>query len=414
MNKTIEAADLSALIMKSEDFLGLTNSLDVYCPFEALSVARMEIRHSNFLADIVDPTRPHGFDDACTRALLETLLGSAGEPELLLRLHLSDLGGIEVMREWRNIDLLLRLPKTATSPEIVFAIELKVEAGESTGQLDRYRKIVEETWPAARHFFFFLTVKQDASSAKEWIDVGFADLLENLDVVVRKEIGHSTARIMLVSYIQMLRRRYLEEPVLDELAQKIWAQHKNALEFLLARKPNPAQDLLKALTDAEALEVMNRHLKEGGSGLTIDVDSIRSNWVYFAIPNWDRMEVMHKGEGWTPTNRILLLEVLAGEDGATVKIAIGPGQAEARQAIYGALESVELEGFKKARSLANRYTTMFSIPLLSKRQVEKIISDGLDQDTVDTIRMKLAALFARSIPALDESLNRYDFEAPSK
>ncbi|MEY8802204.1 PD-(D/E)XK nuclease family protein [Leisingera sp. XS_AS12] len=413
MNKTIEAADLSALIMKSEDFLGLTNSLDVYCPFEALSVARMEIRHSNFLADIVDPTRPHGFDDACTRALLETLLASAGEPELLLRLHLSDLGGIEVMREWRHIDLLLRLPKTATSPEIVFAIELKVEAGESTGQLDRYRKIVEETWPAARHFFFFLTVRQDASSAKEWIDVGFADLLENLDVVVRKEIGHPTARIMLASYIQMLRRRYLEDPVLDELAQKIWAQHKNALEFLLARKPNPAQDLLKALTDAEALEVMNAHLKEVGGGLTIDVDSIRSNWVYLAIPNWDRMEAMHKGEGWTPTNRILLIEVLAGEDGATVKIAIGPGQAEARQAIYGALESVELEGFKKARSLTNRYTTMFSISLLGKRQVEKIISDGLDQDTVNTIRMKLAALFARSLPALDEALNRYDFEAPS-
>jgi hypothetical protein len=48
--------DVSDLIMRSEAFRELSESQDVYCPFEALGVTRMEIRHSNFLADIINRT----------------------------------------------------------------------------------------------------------------------------------------------------------------------------------------------------------------------------------------------------------------------------------------------------------------------------------------------------------------------
>ena len=50
MSTAIEVKEISDLVMKSQDFSELSDRLDVYCPFEALSVARLEIRHSNFLA----------------------------------------------------------------------------------------------------------------------------------------------------------------------------------------------------------------------------------------------------------------------------------------------------------------------------------------------------------------------------
>ena len=124
MSTAIEVKEISDLVMKSQDFSELSDRLDVYCPFEALSVARLEIRHSNFLADLIDPRRPHGFDDICTRAFLETLLSSAEEPTLLLKLHLAELGEIEVLREWRNIDLLLRLPGPSPAEDLIFVVEL--------------------------------------------------------------------------------------------------------------------------------------------------------------------------------------------------------------------------------------------------------------------------------------------------
>ena len=121
----IAARDLLALTADDPAFEALSDRLDVYCPFEALGVARQEIRHSNFLADILSPGGPHGFGDVFARAFLDFVLQRNGALDTRLDVHLADVNRLEVRREWRNIDLLLSL--ALEDRMLVVAVEVKLE-----------------------------------------------------------------------------------------------------------------------------------------------------------------------------------------------------------------------------------------------------------------------------------------------
>ena len=62
-NEEVSLEDIEKLVLGdgAADFKKLENMVDVFCPFEAIGMVRQEIRHSNFLAYILDPNRPHEF-----------------------------------------------------------------------------------------------------------------------------------------------------------------------------------------------------------------------------------------------------------------------------------------------------------------------------------------------------------------
>lgn len=409
MNDLINVTELSDLIMKSEDFAELSKQLDVYCPFEALSVARMEIKHSNFLADIIDPRRPHGFEDNCTHAFLETLLSAADELPLLLQLHLAGLEEIEVMREWRNIDLLLRLPGKSPSKDLIFAVELKVEAKESEGQLSIYRAAVEKTWPKARHFFFFLTVQNDEASDSLWVNVGFSSLVKNLEAANSNSIGEPKARMMLESYTQMLRRRYLEDPTLENLAQKIWANHRSALEYIVEQKPNPAGELFKQIATGATLKQLGEELEENGHGLSVAEDSQTASYFRLAVEQWDQIDGIKDADNWTKTGRILLCQVTIKESEAKAQIVIGRGNNSVRRAIFEALKDGGLVASNKKLSAV--WSTVDSKQLLNPSQMKKFTKDGFEKEDVEKLRSNIVSFYAEILPKFDKALERLPREA---
>ena len=172
---------VSYLIMKDADFGVLSQKKDVYCPFEALGVARTEIRHSNFLADLITPTAAHGFGDSILKSFLEALLSHTNAAELLLDLHLSELSSATVMREWKHIDILIHLPRGPSKADLVCAVEIKVESGEHGHQLKQYEIAVNNKWPSANTFFFFLTPDYAQSSRQDWVDVPFSAILDEYE-----------------------------------------------------------------------------------------------------------------------------------------------------------------------------------------------------------------------------------------
>uniref|UniRef100_UPI0005608937 PD-(D/E)XK nuclease family protein n=1 Tax=Rhizobium fredii TaxID=380 RepID=UPI0005608937 len=116
---------LESLLIHASEFRRLEDGLDVFCPFEALGMVGAEIRHSNYLAYILNPHRPHGFGAGLLRPFLIQAL--AIRPSLYsitpLDVHLLDLGSAEIRREWQNIDLLIVVPQE----RVVVAIELKID-----------------------------------------------------------------------------------------------------------------------------------------------------------------------------------------------------------------------------------------------------------------------------------------------
>src|SRR2546427_3670599 len=101
---------LERFVVDNDDLLALESLIGKFNIFDALDIARVEIRHSNFLAFILDPAESHGQGEVFLKAVLIDLLKAAPaglRPLSPIDLDGTDLQGVEIRREWRHIDLLI-------------------------------------------------------------------------------------------------------------------------------------------------------------------------------------------------------------------------------------------------------------------------------------------------------------------
>src|SRR5687767_11343308 len=103
-------AALENLVVENDDLLALESLIGRFNIFDALGIARAEIRHSNFLAFILDPAESHGQGQVFLKVVLMDLLKEAPpslRPFSPIELDGTDLRGIVVRREGAHIDLLI-------------------------------------------------------------------------------------------------------------------------------------------------------------------------------------------------------------------------------------------------------------------------------------------------------------------
>lgn len=120
--------------------------------FDVLKITNTEIRHSNVLAWLMDPTENHGLHDGVIRGFVDYVARRAGGDRALDDL-LMDCDGFSIRREWCHIDILAVNEKE----KYVLCVENKIFSGEHDDQLARYRSEVEREFPAYRQRFVFLT-----------------------------------------------------------------------------------------------------------------------------------------------------------------------------------------------------------------------------------------------------------------
>ena len=100
--------------------------------FEAVGVSRQELRHSDFLSFILDPSRNHGLGDYVVKRILKELARKcAGSGISPVDVDVIDLEGLEVRREWRQFDILM----IDEHHELLVLIENKVGASAGNKQL---------------------------------------------------------------------------------------------------------------------------------------------------------------------------------------------------------------------------------------------------------------------------------------
>jgi hypothetical protein len=235
----MDEQSLADLFTRSEAFAELERALDIFCPFEAIGMVSQEIRHAHFLAYLLDPQRPHGFGSACLRAFLaaaadaQNVIVAEGVSQNLSRLdvHLMDLEGAVIRREWRSIDLLVEIPKH----NLIVTVELKIDSSEHGDQLERYERLVKAQWPDpdTKHVFLYLTKNGDdpidVEKNKAWIGLSLESVVSALQPEADKAIGDPRAKELLKAYIDMLGRRHLTDERLEKLAADLWAKHREAL-----------------------------------------------------------------------------------------------------------------------------------------------------------------------------------------
>lgn len=297
MGELIEGnqSDLAALerfIVDNDDLLALEERIGRFNIFDALGIARAEIRHSNFLAWLLDPIESHGQGSLFLKAVLMDLLKHARAngfdvPISPIELDGEELRGVEIRRERNNIDLLIK----SDEPRFVIAIENKIDSGEHSNQLQRYENTVAAEFADWKAMFVFLTTDSSAASDEGWVPYSYADIHRVLERAHRTNagaIGHDVVAF-LEHYLRTIRSKFMEDKEIDDLCRKIFRTHRQALDLIYERVGSPElvtyreiQEFVK--TEMPSWTLVHRGKKETVIALKPWIECFPSIGTWYSLP----------------------------------------------------------------------------------------------------------------------------------
>ena len=215
--------------------------------FRALGVSDYEIRHSNFLAWLLDPHENHGLGDIVLKKFFQdVLIDDKAKGISLISVANLDISKVEVRREWKNIDILV---KTET---FIICIENKMWASESKHQLEKYEKTVRKEFPEQNYCFVFLTPNgQQSSRADLYIDYSYKEIVEILEGVLqfRDTTMDPSIRIYMKDYITLIKQNIMGDDVTNDLAKQLYLNHKDLFDFVIDNRPDYWDDFYNILAE---------------------------------------------------------------------------------------------------------------------------------------------------------------------
>lgn len=253
-------AALEKFVVENDELLALEERIGRFNIFDALGVARAEIRHSNFLAWLLDPAESHGQGDLFLKAVLMDMLKRAPRelrPMSPVELDGVTLADVAIRREWRSIDLLIE----SYSPRFVVAIENKVDSDEHSDQLQRYEPIVRSVaQDGPPPLFVFLTPRGEAASDSDWVSYSYQALHHTLSRVAetnKGSLGQDVAGF-LEHYLRLIGTRFMDDAKIVALCRHIYKTHRSAIDLIIehASGGTPILDALRDQLGAMPAEWM--------------------------------------------------------------------------------------------------------------------------------------------------------------
>lgn len=226
-----------------DDLNAWTSKLNL---FDVLKISRNEIRHSNFLAWLLNPNENHGLGDKYLKGLLSRILKNSNKKNDVLNILLSDFYSFNVYREWKNIDILILSDKE----KLAVIIENKVTSNEHDNQLNRYKKTLEIEYPDYKKIFLYLTPDGLEPSDSDWDILTYTNVVEILENIKNKNNLLPDVTLLMNNYIDVIRRDIVQDQNLVEICNKIYNKHKKALDLIYEYRfdnKNIAEEIRKTL-----------------------------------------------------------------------------------------------------------------------------------------------------------------------
>ena len=323
-------------LLNDPDFEKL--ELDIKKPniFSILNISKTEIRHSNFLAWILDPNENHGLNKTILVKVLRDIFSDDKVVNYTqFDIELLNFNNVEIRREWKNIDILILLDN------IVIAIENKILSTDHTNQLERYQKITNDFFPRKDKVFVYLTpfgTEPSSESARSiYINYSYLRITDILTKII--EIYGESLNQKVYQYIsdynEILRRELMESDTLNELAIKLYKTHKEALDFIFENKPDPASELY-------------HFFEEKVHDSSWVIGSKNKGFIRFLTPKLD--EIIPKGfSTGLPNKESFLFEIdyFWSDKEAIFKTVIAPSNQKISKILAEALEGIP--GHKKPK-----------------------------------------------------------------
>lgn len=331
---------LEQFVVDNEDLEHLESLLDQFNIFEAVGMVRQEIRHSNFLAFLLNPSASHRLGDIFLKTFLKRLLIGANDASVSsIDIDIADLADTQVRREWKNIDILL----FSETSRIVCVVENKVDSQEHSNQLYRYREIVLKQFKDFKHIFVYLTptglLPNSNEDQQHWLPYSYDKVAASLDDLsnrYRSTIG-SEVHTLIQHYSSLIKRHLMEDSEIAQLCRKIYWQHKEALDLIYEHRPD---------LEAEVFEVIKEQVNSTPSDKVVsDYSQPARKLLRFAVPQWDALPFQKTCDGWTKSNRILLFEFEVRQPNVYLILTLGPGELSNRVEIFEALNNHDIIGW---------------------------------------------------------------------
>lgn len=374
-NNDRDQEELLTRLVVDPDFYRLERLMGEFNILEALGVVHQELRHSDFLAFLLDPAGKHGQGDYFLKRFLQAMVlttGAAGVRAIAVspvQLDVWSMENTQVFRELHNIDILL----VDETHRLAVIVENKVRTGEHSDQLSRYRQVVLARFPqCTRVVGIYLTPEGDEPSLPEhYLSASYTllhDLIEDVIEVRAATLGPDLLTI-LRHYTAMLRRHVMSESSIAELCRLLYARHKDALELIYEHRLDRQATLREEL---QKLVDSVRDLKPDKSTKTI---------IRFYPKVWDTIPELKVAEGYTPSKMILQFEIWNEPERIRLVLELGPGPEEVRQRIFN-LATRSRPLFTPTAKLSSRWSLLWHEDLVPPA----LYAEGREEELLEKLK----------------------------
>jgi hypothetical protein len=352
--------------------------------FEALGVVRAERNHSKFMGFLLNPRGSHGLGDRFLKRFLQTALEYPPKVDPLtpIEIDLLDLSEAEILFEHDNIDVLIRDAQN----RINVIVENKVGSAQHSDQLATYYRLEIKRYPERRVFGIYLTVDGDDPENDHYAAIshsGIWGLVNEVFMIPGLHIDKEV-QFALKQYSDVLGRHFMADEQIKTLCERIYKQHKQAIDLVVSHRPNPRAVICETL----------RELVEANVNLILDDCS---NAYFRFIPKALDLPYFNCASGWTSSNRLFLFEFQIRDKSVLLIIQMGPGDLEKRKQIHDfALANKKV--FQVEKKFYESWQSLFRKPIVEG------LDGGIDQEQlIQLIKSKWKEFVESDLPAIEQA-----------
>lgn len=344
---------LEAFLLDNPPLEKLESLISEFNIFDAIGMAHQELRHSHFLAYLLNPNESHGLGDRFLKRFLMRVLVDGGDaaPFSAIEIDIMDLGDAQVERETDHIDILIH----DTANKFICVIENKIYSGEHDDQLARYMRSIRKRFPSPdnRVLPVFLTPDGEPASDDRYLPFSYVAVIEEIE---RLRSTHTSTigpdvNTAMRHYATMLGRHIVTDSEIAQLCQQIYQRHKAAIDLIIEHIPSTRS----AISDFCAT------LVDQSAELRLEKASISA--VRFVHTDWDQIPALNEGTGWAKSNAMMTFAFHNYPDTLTLLLWVGPGSPVVRQTLLNlAMEYPNIFRSKKGEN----HTSIYRYPILTK------------------------------------------------
>ena len=384
---------LEKFILNNPELDKLESMLSDFNLFETLNLVNTEIRHSNVLSWLLNPNENHGLGTYFLNIFIKNFISenkTVIEDLNVFDIEMFNFNDIEIRREWKNIDILIKIKES--DQNIVIAIENKIKSSEHSNQLERYREIIEKEFIGFKKLYIFLTPETTIPGDEVWINFNYGTVSELIDNIInhKRDLLNSNILNFIEHYNIILKRYIVGNSEIEKICKQIYKKHKAALELIFQFKPDIASDIsdLVQLLISENSEII--------------LDSAGKTIIRFTTKIIED-KIPKISEGWLKSKRLLAFEFYNYDNRLVLRLYIGPGQKEYRDKLFEYLSKKKEIFTSTTRTLSKKWHCVYQKEFLNKKDIEE--KDYNDLENI--VRLKWNEFVKENIKEIDDYIKKW-------